>query len=110
MDTKTILTAVGILFIVVVIKAISGFIESKRNASKAEKFYRKITANDFRLRPAIMNSNERVFFEQLKIAVGGEYDIYPQVHLGAIFQPIKQWHNRGELSRLNKKIDFVLLV
>ena len=108
MDTKTILTAVGILFIVVVIKAISDFIESKRNASEAEKFYRKITANDFRLRPAIMNSNERVFFEQLKIAVGGEYDIYPQVHLGAIFQPIKQWHNRGELSRLNKKIDFVL--
>lgn len=108
MDTKTILTAVGILFIVAVIKVISDFIESKRNNSESEKFYHKITANNFRLRPSIMNSNERLFFEQLKIAVGGEYAIYPQVHLGAIFQPIKQWHNRGELSRLNKKIDFVL--
>ena len=68
----------------------------------------KITLNDFQLRPSLMNSNERVFFEKLKIAVGEAYDIYPQVHLGAIFQPIKHWHNRGEISRLNKKIDFVL--
>lgn len=108
MDTKTILTAVGILFIVVVIKAISDFIESKRNASEPEKFYHKITTNDFRLRPSIMNSNEHLFFEQLRLAVGERYHIYPQVSLNAIFQPVKQWHNWGELSRLNKRIDFVL--
>lgn len=64
--------------------------------------------NNFKLRPSILNSNERIFFEQLKIAVGGVYDIYPQVQLGAIFQPVKQWDNWGELSRLNKRIDFVL--
>ena len=55
-----------------------------------------------------MNSNERVFFEQLKLAVNNEYDIYPQVHLGAIFQPVSYGRNWAELNKLNKKIDFVL--
>ena len=68
----------------------------------------KITVNNFQLCPSLLNSNEHVFFNQLKLAVGGTYDIYPQVPLSAIFQPIKQWHNRGELSKLNKRIDFVL--
>jgi len=75
---------------------------------KYEKYLNKITPDNFKLRPSLLNSNERVFFEQLKIAVGREYDVYPQVQLGAIFQPVKQWNNRGELSRLNKRIDFVL--
>jgi hypothetical protein len=64
--------------------------------------------NNFKLRSSLMNSNERTFFEQLKVAVGGQYSIYPQVSLSAIFEPNKHWNNWGELSRLNKKIDFVL--
>ena len=55
-----------------------------------------------------MNSNERIFFEQLKLAVGEQFDIYPQTALSAIFQPIKQLNNWGELNKLNKRIDFVL--
>lgn len=108
MDSKTILNIIGLFVFVFVVKIISDIIESRRSGVKSKRFSYKITLNNFKLRPSLMNSNERVFFKQLKIAVGGEYDIYPQVHLGAIFQPIKQWHNRGELSRLNKKIDFVL--
>jgi len=64
--------------------------------------------NNFKLRPSLLNSNEHTFFNQLKLAVDDRYDIYPQVQLGAIFQPVKQWDNWGELSRLNKRIDFVL--
>ncbi len=68
----------------------------------------KITPGNFRLRPSLLNSNERVFFEQLKLAVGNQYDIYPQTSLSAIFEPIEHWNNWGDLSRLNKRIDFVL--
>lgn len=86
--------------------------------TKVRRFFRKehnykndrnqITPNNFKLRPSLMNNNERLFFEQLKIAIGGAYDIYPQVHLGAIFQPISFGQNWAELNKLNKKIDFVL--
>ena len=91
-----------------VLKVVSGIVNSRRgnNDSKTSKY--KITPDNFQLRPSLLNSNERVFFEQLKIAVEGVYDIYPQVHLGAIFQPIKYGHNWPELNKLNKRIDFVL--
>lgn len=81
------------------------YIANKLNYSKYDH---KITSNNFKLRPSLMNNNERLFFEQLKIAIGGAYDIYPQVHLGAIFQPISFGQNWAELNKLNKKIDFVL--
>lgn len=83
----------------------SRFIVNKSNESISDY---KITPNNFKLRPSLMNSNERVFFEQLKLAVNNVYDIYPQVHLGAIFQPITFGRNWAELNKLNKKIDFVL--
>jgi hypothetical protein len=108
MDFKTILSIIAILFMVFVMKIVSDMLKPRRGNGYQKKFGYKITANDFQIRPSLLNSNERVFFEQLKLAVGGVYDIYPQVQLGAIFQPIKQWRNRGELSRLNKRIDFVL--
>lgn len=108
MDFKTILSIIAILFMVFVMKIVSDMLKPRRDNGYQKKFGYKITANDFQIRPSLLNSNERVFFEQLKLAVGGVYDIYPQVQLGAIFQPIKQWRNRGELSRLNKRIDFVL--
>jgi hypothetical protein len=82
--------------------------EEPNDGKRYENYSNKITPDSFRLRPSLLNSNERVFFEQLKIAVGGVYDIYPQVHLGAIFQPIKYGHNWAEINKLNKKIDFVL--
>lgn len=74
-----------------------------------KKYFRKrIDSNSFQLRPSLLNSNEHVFLNQLKLAVGDQYDIYPQVQLGAIFQPIKHWHNWAEINKLNKIIDFVL--
>jgi len=108
MNLKTILSTIAILFMVFVMKIVSDMLKPRKGNSGQKKFGYKITANDFQIRPSLLNGNERVFFEQLKLAIGGVYDIYPQVQLGAIFQPIKQWHNRAELSRLNKRIDFVL--
>lgn len=105
MDPKSYITIFGILAFVFISKFINNY---TKGTNGYRKTFTKITTANFQLRPSLLNSNERVFFEQLKIAVGGNYDIYPQVQLGAIFQPIKQWHNRGELSRLNKRIDFVL--
>jgi len=108
MDTKTILNLLGFFFFIFIIKIISDLIKSRRGDTESKTSIYKITPDNFQLRPSLLNSNERVFFEQLKIAVGGEYDIYPQVHLGAIFQPIKYRHNWAELNKLNKRIDFVL--
>ena len=78
------------------------------NKSNHSTFDHKITSDNFKLRPSLLISNERVFYEQLKIVVGGVYDIYPQVHLSAIFQPITFGHNWAKISKLNKRIDFVL--
>lgn len=83
----------------------SRFIVNKSNESISDY---KITPNNFYLRPSLFFSNERSFFEQLKLAVGNQYDIYPQVSLISIFQPTKKWHNRAEISKLHKTIDFVL--
>jgi hypothetical protein len=69
----------------------------------------KITPDNFRIRPSILNSNERLFFEQLKTAIGEKYDIYPQVGLSAIFEPINHWNNWGEINKLHKRIDFLLV-
>ena len=107
----------GLLFFVLIYNFLVSYIKSFFNRNKdtpKQKYYNfkrfreKITADSFRIRTSILNPNERLFFEQLKLAIGEQYDIYPQVSLIAIFQPIKQWHNRGEVSRLNKIIDFVL--
>jgi len=68
-----------------------------------------VQLSDFRCRTSLLNSNERVFFKNLKQAYGSTYDIYPQMQLGAIFEPIKQWHNGGQISKLNKRIDFVII-
>ena len=101
-----------VLFFVVIVSIVFKFISDQKKSENgnfsSKPFYKKIDANSFKLRPSLMNSNERVFFEQLKLAVNNEYDIYPQVHLGAIFQPVSYGHNWAELNKLNKKIDFVL--
>ena len=41
--------------------------------------------SEYKLRRSLMTSNERIFFETLKKTYGSKYDIYPQMHLGAIF-------------------------
>lgn len=108
---------IGLVFWVfifnLIISRVRRFFNKDRNISNSNYYNfksdrNKITTANFNLRPSLMNSNERVFFEQLKIAVGGAYDIYPQVHLGAIFQPTSYGHNWAEVNKLNKKIDFVL--
>ena len=101
------LSLIGILAFVYFINII---FNSFRNKQSGENKYKKnsIGVDDFKLRPSLMNSNERIFFEQLKLAVGEQFDIYPQTALSAIFQPIKQLNNWGELNKLNKRIDFVL--
>lgn len=105
MDPKNFLTIFGILAFVFISRFINNY---TRGTNGYKKTFTKITADNFKLRPSLMNNNERLFFEQLKIAIGGAYDIYPQVHLGAIFQPISFGQNWAELNKLNKKIDFVL--
>ena len=101
------LSLIGIIAFVYFINII---FNSFRNKQSGENKYKKnsIGVDDFKLRPSLMNSNERIFFEQLKLAVGEQFDIYPQTALSAIFQPIKQLNNWGELNKLNKRIDFVL--
>jgi len=64
--------------------------------------------SEYKLRRSLMTSNERIFFETLKKTYGSKYDIYPQMHLGAIFEPVERWKNWGQLSRLNKKVDFLI--
>jgi len=105
MDSKSYIGIIVILAFVLISKFINNSNKGTKNNSKT---FTKITPDNFKLRPSLMNSNERVFFGQLKLAVGGQYDIYPQVHLGAIYQPIYFGRNWAELNKLNKKIDFVL--
>ena len=105
MDSKSFLAIYIILAFVFISKLINTSNKDTKNYSKT---FTKVTPDNFKLRPSLMNSNERVFFEQLKIAISGVYDIYPQVHLGAIFQPLSYGHNWAEINKLNKKIDFVL--
>lgn len=64
--------------------------------------------SEYKLRRSLMTPNERVFFEILKRTYGMKYDIYPQMHLGAIFEPMERYKNWGQLSRLNKKVDFLI--
>ncbi len=106
MDFKTILGIGFILLVIFLFKFLNNFTSNNKEENSNEKY--KITPDNFKLRSSLMNSNERLFFEQLKLAVGNVYNIYPQVHLGAIFQPINYQHNWAEINKLNKKIDFVL--
>lgn len=43
------------------------------------------------------------------MAIGEKYDIYPQIGLSAIFEPINHWNNWGEINKLHKRIDFLLV-
>lgn len=108
MDLNNLFKLLFFLFAIFVLKLLSDIRQSKNSDLDQKKFDSKITLDSFKLRSSLMNSNERIFFEQLKIAVGEKYDIYPQVHLGAIFQPVNFRHNWAEINKLNKKIDFVL--
>lgn len=65
--------------------------------------------SEFTKRSSLTTNCERVFLVELKKAFGGKYDIYPQIHLGAIFRPRSKYGNWGQLSRLNKRIDFLLV-
>lgn len=107
----------GLLFFVLIYNFLVSYIKNFFNRDKdtpKQKYYNfkrfrdKITSDNFNLRPSILNSNERLFFEKLKTAVGGEYDIYPQVGLSAIFEP-NHWNNWGEINKLHKRIDFLLV-
>ncbi|MDD4975504.1 MAG: DUF2726 domain-containing protein [Bacteriovorax sp.] len=101
---------IAIVLIVLVFKIFSKYFFIKDKSEIYDKKFpiKKITSDNFKLRPSLLNSNEHIFFNQLKLAVGNRYEIYPQVSLGAIFQPINQWHNWAEINSLNKRIDFVL--
>lgn len=105
MDPKNYLTGIGIILFIILIKLV---FENNKGTKDYSKTYPKITANSFKIRHSLLNPNERLFFESLKLAIEGKYDIYPQVHLGAIFQPINYGHNWAEINKLNKRIDFVL--
>ena len=75
MNNSPWLSLVGILAFVYFINII---FNSFRNKQSDENKYKKnsIDTDDFKLRPSLMNSNERIFFEQLKLAVGEHFDIY----------------------------------
>ncbi len=100
------------LFLLFFLKKFTNLFDNQKDnpeISNKNLFYsKKITPDNFYLRPSLLFPNEKSFFEQLKLAVGNQYDIYPQVSLISIFQPTKKWHNRAEISKLHKTIDFVL--
>ena len=100
----------NLFFLVVVILLVKTIANKFNKRGNGERFYsNKVTANNYKLRPSLMNGNERLFFERLKVAVGDTYYIYPQLSLGAIFEPINNWNNWPEINKLNKRIDFVLI-
>lgn len=58
---------------------------------------------------SLLTISEKKFYQELRKAWKDEFDIYSQVGLGAIFEPISRIKNWGSLSRLNKRIDFLIL-
>lgn len=100
----------GIVLVILVFKFFSKhfFINNSPVIKNNFPRYQPVTVDNFILRPSLMNGNERLFFEQLKLAMGEQYDIYPQVSLSAIFRPKNNWKNWAEINKLNKRIDFIL--
>jgi hypothetical protein len=58
---------------------------------------------------SLLTFYEKRFFEELRGAWFDKYDIYPQTQLGAIFEPKSRRGSWGPLSRLNKRIDFLIV-
>jgi len=60
-----------------------------------------------------MTPSERLFFEKLKIAVDGQYDIYPQMNLDKIFktkfQSSKYRFNGAKWAIDRRSVDFLLV-
>ena len=59
---------------------------------------------NYELRQTLMTSNERIFFEKLRRAIGDKYDIYPQVNLDKIFK-IKYLGNKFAFNSAKWAID-----
>ena len=77
-----------------------------------EEFSKKEVFSDisgFYKRNSLSTPAEMRFFYNLREAWGREYDVYPQVHVGAVFAPKSHYRNWGELNKLNKRIDFLLV-
>lgn len=96
-----------IVFIVVVI-IVKRLLEVNRNKSS-----NKFNPNNYQLRDTVMTPNERIFFENLKRAIGEKYDIYPQVNLDKIFKVkflnSRYAFNSAKWSIDRKSIDFLLV-
>lgn len=60
--------------------------------------------NNYELRQTLMTSNERIFFEKLRRAIGDKYDIYPQVNLDKIFK-VKYLGNKFAFNAAKWAID-----
>lgn len=71
--------------------------------SNNEKFDR-FNPQNYILRQTLMTSNERIFFEKLRRAIGDKYDIYPQVNLDKIFK-IKYLGGRSAFNAAKWAID-----
>lgn len=63
----------------------------------------------FSKRDSLVTFYEKKFLNELKEVCFEKYDIYPQIHLGAIFKPKSKYKNWGPLSRLNKRVDFLIV-
>lgn len=68
----------------------------------------RVQSSDFHCRKSLMTPIERSFFENLRNSYEEKYDIYPQIHLGAIFAPNNNW-KFGPRNKLNKRIDFLIV-
>ncbi|KKQ31727.1 MAG: hypothetical protein US68_C0006G0090 [Candidatus Shapirobacteria bacterium GW2011_GWE1_38_10] len=67
----------------------------------------------YRLRETVMSNHERLLFENLRVVLGLNYDVYPQVNLDKIFRIERQSAYKyylGWLRRINQKsVDFLIV-
>jgi len=106
-----------IVIALIIIAAIKFYERLERNDYRnADRIDRKnfFDCNNYELRQTLMTSNERIFFEKLRRAVGDIYDIYPQVNLDKIFKTKFQSSRKKifyEKARIDRKsIDFLVTI
>ena len=96
-----ILLAIGIIsYFLKLIKVFGGHNEDETTINKKEGF----NPGNYQVRQTLMTSNERIFFEKLRRAIGDKYDIYPQVNLDKIFK-IKYLGGRSAFNAAKWAID-----
>lgn len=96
-----VLFVIGVVsYFVKFIKGIGGYKGDETVANKKEGF----NPRNYEVRQTLMTSNERIFFEKLRRAIGDKYDIYPQVNLDKIFK-IKYLGGRSAFNAAKWAID-----